>query len=267
MLTDLPNASSVGLERALLELEAEAATLLQALASVARLAKKAKAAAATGTVRDIPQALAAAAQLAADAATAAERLEAGWRFDVEEWFASGQYTKELLAAAAEVGVSAFEFDDRILCYPVIVQVSPSDASVIIEKKKERRIRPSVVVAALDALQQREPKFKPEAFIESLAVAYDLVINSKAMRPGAPVKLIDVHGVLTIMPGSAREYTRPEFVRDIYLLDQSGIVMTKRGRRMSLPASALTRSAGVLRTVTRSGQAKDYAGICFEGVGE
>jgi hypothetical protein len=88
-----------------------------------------------------------------------------------------------------------------------------------------------------------------------------------MRTGTPVKLVDVHGVLTIMPGSAREYTRPEFVRDIYLLDQSGIVLTKRGRRMSLPASALTRSAGVLRTVTRNGQAKDYAGISFEGVGE
>jgi hypothetical protein len=123
-----------------------------------------------------------------------------------------------------------------------------------------------VVAELNALQQREPKFKHEAFIESLAIAYDFVIASKSMRPGAPVKLIDVHSVLTIMPGTAREYTRPEFARDIYLLDQTGLVTTKRGRRMSLPASALTRSAGVLRTVTRRGQAKDYAGISFEDIG-
>jgi hypothetical protein len=66
-----------------------------------------------------------------------------------------------------------------------------------------------------------------------------------------------------MPGMARDYTKPEFARDVYLLDQSGIVTTRRGRRMSLPASALTRSAGVLRTVTRTGQSKDYAGISFE----
>ncbi len=251
------------LEEALGVLEADAAVLLQAIGTVNRVAKRLKTAAETGTVRDIPQALVAAEELAAAALLAAERLRAGWRFDVESWFASGGYAKELLATAAQRGVSAFESDDRILCYPVIVQVSPSDTSVLIDKKKDRRIRPSVVVANLSALQQREPKFKPEAFIESLATAYDFVIASKSMRPGAPVKLVDVHNVLTIMPGSARDYTKPEFARDVYLLDQTGIVTTKRGRTMSLPASALTRSGGVLRTVTRTGQAKNYAGISFE----
>jgi hypothetical protein len=261
-----PTSGDVCLEDALEALEADATALLQTVAAVTRIAKKAKAAAETGTVRDIPQALAAAAQLAVDVSVAAERMATGWRFDVESWFASGEYSKELLAAAAEGGVSAFESDDRILCYPVIVQVSPGDTSIVVDKKKDRRVRPSVVVAELNALQQREPKFKHEAFIESLAIAYDFVIASKSMRPGAPVKLIDVHSVLTIMPGTAREYTRPEFARDIYLLDQTGLVTTKRGRRMSLPASALTRSAGVLRTVTRRGQAKDYAGISFEDIG-
>jgi len=262
-MNDLADAGTIGLERALDELEAEATALLELVSSVARVAKKVKAAAETGTVRDLPQALEAAAQLAGFAAAAAERLKARWRFDVGEWFASGDYTKELLASAAEAGVSAFESDERILCYPVIVQVSSSDTSVVIDKKKDRRIRPSVVVSRLGLLQQGEPKFKPEAFIESLAAAYDLLVTSRSMRTGAPVKLVDVHSLLTIMPGAARDYTRPEFARDIYLLDQSGVVTTKRGRRMSLPASALTRSAGVLRTVTRNGQAKDYAGICFE----
>lgn len=266
MITDVDYRDSVGLEGALEALEADAAALLQAAAAVMRVAKKVKTAAEAGTVRDIPQALAAAAQLAAVASAAAEQLRAGWRFDPEGWFASGEYSKELLAAAAEGGVSAFESDDRILCYPVIVQVSPGDLSIVIDKKKDRRIRPSVVVAGLRALQQREPKFNPDAFIESLATAYDFVVAAKGMRPGAPVKLVDVHAVLTIMPGSAREYTKPEFARDIYLLDQKGLVTTKKGRTMSLPASALTRSGGVLRTVTRSGQAKDYAGISFEEAG-
>ncbi|MGO9962077.1 MAG: hypothetical protein ACLPUG_01450 [Acidimicrobiales bacterium] len=266
-MNDLPDGDTLGLERALEVLEAEAIAFQEAVSSAARVAKKARTAAETGTVRDIPQTLAAAAQLATDVAAAAERLRTAWRFDVEDWFASGEYAKELLAATAAAGVSAFESDERILCYPVIVQVLSGDTSVVIDKKKDRRIRPSVVAAALGRLQQREPKFKPEAFIESLAAAYDLVVASKSMRPGAPVKLVDVHSVLTIMPGTAREYTRPEFARDVYLLDQSHIVVTKKGRRIGLPASALTRSAGVLRTVTRNGQAKDYAGICFEEVGE
>jgi hypothetical protein len=75
-------------------------------------------------------------------------------------------------------------------------------------------------------------------------------------------LVDVHRVLTLLPGSARDYTRQEFARDLYLLDQSGVVDAKDGRRMTLPASAMTRSGGVITTVTRNGQAKVYAGISF-----
>ena len=73
-------------------------------------------------------------------------LRSGWRFDVGEWFASGEYAKELLASAAEAGVRVFESDERILCYPTIVQISAADATVVVDKMKDRRVRPSVVVA-------------------------------------------------------------------------------------------------------------------------
>ena len=43
-----------------------------------------------------------------------------------------------------------------------------------------------------------------------------------------------------------------------------MVDVKDGRRMSLPASALTRGGGVLTTVTRAGQTKIYAGVAFAG---
>ena len=57
--------------------------------------------------------------------------------------------------------------------------------------------------------------------------------------------------------------KAEFARDLDLLDQSGATRTRDGRTLLLPASALTRSSGVFTTVTRSGQEKVYAGICFE----
>ena len=82
------------------------------------------------------------------------------------------------------------------------------------------------------------------------------------REESVVKLVDVYGVLTVLPGLARDYTKQEFARDLYLLDQSGVVTTKNGRTLSLPASALTRGSGVLTTVSRSGQAKVYAGIAL-----
>ncbi len=257
-MTDVP----ITLESALAATESDADSALKTLGAALKAAKRAKSAAASGQVREMQQALEAAAGLVEQAASAVADLRAGWRFDVPGYFASGEYAKELLACAAEAGVQAFESDERILCYPAVVQVSAADATVVIDKKKERRIRPSVVVGYLDALQQRPPRFKPDSFIETLAAAYDLVAAQRKLRTGAPARLVDVHRVLTLLPGAAREYTRQEFARDLYLLDQSGNVDVKDGRRMSLPASAMTRSGPVLTTVARSGQTKVYAGIAF-----
>jgi hypothetical protein len=249
------------LEEALAAVEREADTAIKSLGAALKAARKAKSAAATGQIRNLQQAMDSVADLAGQAADAADELRAGWRFDVGEWFASGEFAKELLAETAEAGAQALESDERILCYPVIVQVSAADSTVVVDKQKERRIRPSVLARHLAELQQRPPKFKAEAFNESLVMAYDYVVAARG-RPGAPVKLVDVHRVLTLLPGAARDYTRQEFARDMYLLDQSGVVTVKDGRRMSLPASALTRGPGVLTTVTRGGQTKIYAGVAF-----
>ena len=250
------------LEIELERMEHDADTAARQLASALKEAKKVKAAAANGQLRELRSTLDGSVRLAAEAASTVEELRDSWTFDEQAHFASGAYAKEILALAAEQGVQAFESDDRILSYPAIVAVSPADTTVVIDKKKERRTRPSVLVRMLQALQSKPPKFKPQAFLDALAVAYDLVV-ARSARPGATVKLVDVYRVLTVMPGSSREYSKQELARDIYLLDQAGVVETRDGRILHLPASALTRGAGVLVTVTRSGQQKVYAGISFE----
>ncbi|MDQ3384538.1 MAG: hypothetical protein M3503_00770 [Actinomycetota bacterium] len=251
------------LEGALEALERDADAAVRSLAAALKEAKKAKAAASSGQLRDLRQAMDGAVRLADEAVAATRDLRASWTFDEQSHFASGAYTKEVLAVAAEQGVKVFESDDRILCYPAIIEASATDTTVVIDKKKDRRVRPSVLVRTLKALQSRPPKFKAESFLESLAVAYDLVVAKKGGRPGSPQKLTDIYAVLTVLPGSAREYTKQELARDLYLLDQSGKTVTKAGRTLQLPASALTRSSGVLTTVTRTGQEKVYAGISFE----
>jgi hypothetical protein len=66
-----------------------------------------------------------------------------------------------------------------------------------------------------------------------------------------------------MPGQAREYSKQEFARDIYLLDRSGVTRTRRGYVVSFPASTGARSAtSTLRIVTEGGQEKVYYGIAF-----
>lgn len=251
------------LEQALAELERHADNAVRSLTSALKEAKKVKAAAATGQLRDLRQALDGTVRLADAAAVTTRDLRDGWTFDEQAYVAGGGYAKEVLALAAEEGVQAFESDDRILCYPAIVQIAP-DATVAIDKKKDRRIRPSVLVATLKALQSKPPKFTADAFLESLAAGYDLARARQGARAGSVVILADIYTVLTLLPGTARDYTKPEFARDMYLLDLDGKTRTKDGRTMQLPASALTRGGAKFTTVTRSGQTKLYAGISFEG---
>lgn len=258
------NMSNESLEDALDDIERAADGAVRAAAAALTEAKRVKAAAASGQLRALRQSLDSAARLSDLAAATARDLQARWTFDEQAYFTSGAYTREVLAVAAERGLSAFESDDRILSYPAIVSLSASDTAVLIDKRKDRKVRPSVLVRSLKALQAKPPKFKPEAYLEALAAVYDLVVAHLRVNPGATVKLADIYTVLTVLPGSARDYSRQELARDLYLLDQSGITRIKDGRQLELPASALTRSPGVLRTVTRSGQEKVYAGISFTG---
>jgi hypothetical protein len=231
---------------------------------VLRELKRARHAAASGQVRDLRRALDLAAEVVRDLAAAIDSARAGYDVDEGELLATGSYAKELLASAAEAGVAMFEEDDRLLCYPSIVRLLPGDAVIEIDRKRVRGLRPSVIVAALARAQQAGARFKPDQFLVSLLKAYDLVLAQQHKSPGAVVRLVDVYGVLTLLPGQAREYTKPEFARDLYLLDQTGAVTTgAAGRTLRWAASTGTRQPGVLSTVAKSGQQQRYWGIAFE----
>lgn len=235
---------------------------LKSAGAVTRELRKAKAAAAGGQVRELRRALDAAVALAQELSAAAGDARASLDLDETEYLASGDYAKELLAAAAERGVAMFEEDERLLCYPSLVRVVPNDSLIEVDRRRERRLRPSVVVGLLAAAQQRPPRFRAEQFLESLAGGYELVIARAGKNPDAVARLTDIWSALTLLPGQAKDYTRPEFARDLYLLDQSGARQTREGRTLRWHASSGTRTAGVLTTVARTGQQQRYWGVSF-----
>jgi hypothetical protein len=250
-------------EAALSATEARAAATLQSAAALTRELKRVKAGSAAGQARELRRALEAAETLAEQLAEATRSLRAGYDFDEQAYLASGAYAKELLAAAAAAGVDVFEEDERLLCYPSLVRIVPEQAALEVDRKRERRLRPSVVVALLAAAQRKGPRFRPEPFLDSLRNAYELVVARDGKRPDAVVRLIDVWAVLTVLPGQAREYTKQEFARDLYLLDQSGVTRTARSsRQLRWSASTGTKGTGVLTTVARSGQQQRYWGVSF-----
>jgi hypothetical protein len=249
------------MEAALVEAEQRIAEAVKAAGNVTREIKKAKAGAQAGQVRELRRALDAAVTAAEALLETARAARDTYDLDEADYLASGEYAKELLAEAAERGVSMFEEDDRLLCYPSLLRVLPQDGAVEVDKRRDRRLRPSVLVAALGVAQARPPRFKAEVFLESLLGAYEL-LAAREDKPDPVLRLEAMWEALTLLPGQAREYTRPEFARDLYLLDQSQKTTTKSGRSLRWHASSGTRGAGVLTTVAKTGQQQRYWGASF-----
>jgi hypothetical protein len=251
------------LEDTLAAAERELDSALRSAAAVTRELRKALAGARNGQIRDARKALAGARAAAAALGAETQVLSDGFDPGEQEYLASGGYVKELLAAAEARGVKIFEEEDRLLCYPSVVRMLPGEAAVEIDRVRERRLRPSVLVEALARTQERAPRFKAEAFLDSLRAGYELVVASEGKKPDGVVRLVDIWSVLTMLPGQRGQYSKQEFARDLYLLDQSGVTRTARNpRTLRWSASTGTKGSGVLMTVARDGQRQQYWGVSF-----
>jgi hypothetical protein len=256
------------LERALAQTEADLERALKAAATVTGSLRRLRAAAHVGDLRSLKSTMGAAEQTIAALQEEFAAAKAGWTLDEDAYFADGAFPRELLETAASMNVQIYEQDDRLYSYPSLVRVLPSERAVLIDKARERRLRPTVLVSHLQDLQKRPARFKPEAFLEALFNAYVPIVQKRGddrLGSGTVVRLLDIYDLLTLLPGQAREYSRQEFARDIYLLDQSGVTATRRGYRVSFPASTGTRlPSGTVRVITQHGEEKVYYGIAFTG---
>lgn len=251
------------MEAALALAEREIDSALRSATATGRELKRALAAARTGQVRDLRKSLSAARTAAAALAGDTRTLADGFDFDEQAYLSSGAYVKELLAEAQARGLSIVEDDDRLLCYPSLLRVLPTDAAVEIDKARERKLRPSVLISTLARTQERGTRFKAEAFLDSLRSAYDLWVSSNDKRADAVVRLVDIWSLLTMLPGQRTQYSKQEFARDLYLLDQSGVTYTARSPRLlRWAASTGTKTSGTLVTVARNGQQQRYWGVSF-----
>jgi hypothetical protein len=264
MVTRTDDTRAVGAFEAVFSAtESEVDDALRGANAAVRELKRALAAARTGHVRDLRKALSAARTAAAGLADGTRVLADGFDFDEHAYLSSGAYVKELLAEAEARGLTIVEDDDRLLCYPSLLRVLPSDAAIEVDKLRDRRLRPSVLVAGLARAQERGTRFKAEAFLDSLRAAYELLVAGGNKQPDAVVRLIEIWSVLTMLPGQRAQYSKQEFARDLYLLDQSGVTQSPRSpRTLRWAASTGTKGSGTLVTVGRNGQQQRYWGVSF-----
>lgn len=256
----------MGLEDALARTESDADALLKAASTLTSALKKFRVAAQTGNLRELRPAIAAAESALASVRQQFANAKDGWDFDEEDYFETGRFTQELLQTAERMRLRIFERDDRLYCYPVLLRLLANERAVQIDRARERRLRPTVLVNHLRDLQRRPPRFKPEAFLEALYSAYTILVRQRGKQLtnfGTVEELLKIYELLTLLPGQSREYSRQEFARDIYLLDRSGVTTSRQGYVVSLPASTGTRSPSrTIRAIAEDGQEKIYYGISF-----
>jgi hypothetical protein len=262
MCAQLPD----GIESAFARSEADAVAALKAATAVVAAVRKYRGAAAQGNVRELGKAVEAVQHAVRAVDQEAANLAESWTFDDETYFQSGGYTAELIETARQAGVRISELDNRLYCYPALLNVVPGERLVTIDKKRERRVRPSVLVGLLQTMQKRPPRSRSDVFLEALFAAYRVAVAADRKQPGElgkVVPLTDLYELFTLAPGQSREYARQEFARDVYLLDQSGHDTTRSSARVSFHAGAgASLPRGTLSIVTQQGQERKYHGVAF-----
>jgi len=254
----------LSLSESLDEYQKDVATWVDAarksLAAVQRLQKTA----ASGNVRDLEktrQAAITAARAADDQADKSTSFE----FDLRSYLEpQGEFIQELEDAARDAGVRLYKREGVIYCYPVLVRIEPDLSAVRIDKKLDPNIRPEVLTLTLKRLQSKEPKSRPDQFIETLFNAYEYVRARSRHTDYIAERLVDIYRVLTLRPGSKTDYSELEFARDIYFLDVSDVEATRSGATKSFTASTASKEqvGRIYKFVGRDGTEKDYASIKF-----
>lgn len=257
---------SASLEKALAKTESDADAAYKAATAVVSSLKKFRTAAKTGNLRELRKTIEAAEQAITALRQQFTNAKEDWNLDEEAYLSGKSFISEILESAEQIGVKIFEQDDRLYCYPFLIRILPVERSILIDKMRERRLRPSFMVKHLKELQSKPPRFRPEVFLESLYSAYETVVATRGkelINTGIVVNLKEIYRLLTLLPGQSKEYSLHEFARDIYLLDQSRITRTKKGLIVAFPASTGTRAnTGVITVITQEGSVKKYYGISF-----
>lgn len=254
-----------GLEKALAKTESDADAAFKTATATVICLKKFRVAAKTGNLRELRKTIESAEQAIFALREQFHKAKEGWTFDEESHLSGRTFLSEILEAAGQIGMKIFEQDDRLYCYPFLIRILPNERSILIDKTRERRLRPSVLVGHLKELQNKPVRFNSKAFLESLYSAYSIAVKTRGKKLIAEpvVPLVEIYRLLTFLPGLSKDYSRQEFGRDLYLLDQSGIRNTKSGLIVSLhPARGTESASRIIPIVTKNGEVKRYYGISF-----
>lgn len=200
------------------------------------------------------------------------RLGATWLLDdaAVEGALEGGLMREVAALLKQRGVELHRYGSGWSASPLLLRVDAKNRTMKIDRKRLATLRPSVIANAVMAARQRPP-VRPEQFIEVLYSAYQATVASKSFsnqptRLGSAVPLSEVYRSLTLHPDSRREYPVEAFVRDLFVLDRSGLTITRDGLKIFFSSSTSSKGGGgVLTVLDDTGAPQNYFAVAFREV--
>jgi len=259
-------------ELAFADTERAAQSAVKAANNLLAVAKQMQKAAQEGNISNLRRTAERLTNAAAVARQEASNVAGAWPFspEAEEEYLRQSYETEVLSVANSDQLKMHHRDNRLICFPSVIRVLPSEKSVRIDRKKVASIRPTRLVNLLKQNQQKPHRFRSEAFLESLYSVYRTLSDGRQQgllagpdAGGIVVALSRIYSMFTSLPGSNREYDQTDFARDLYLLDTSGIRKARAGAVVSFPASTGTRGQrGTFSFVSPEGEVVTYYGVQF-----
>ncbi len=254
------------LEQTLAKIERDSDLLVKSVTEAAAAVKKIRTAASVGDFQKLRLALEEANQAASRFQKGLESTNQSWEFDEVAYLSGAEFQQDLLAMAEQLGVDLIEHEGTLCAYPALVRVHPHDRAVSIDRVRETRLRPSLLIKRLKDLQTRPHRFKPHEFLTILYSAYSIAVGIRGkhlLGTGLVIPLMEIYELLTMLPRQSFEYTRQEFARDLYFLDKSGVAQTKKGHHLHFHASTGIKDATkTLSVITQGGRLRTYYGTSF-----
>lgn len=204
--------------------------------------------------KDLEQILQAIDELKVNAAAVEETVSG---FDAREYFASGDFARQLLQACEEREINVIGEKGVYEMFPYRIRIYGDDEhpeEVWINRKKISSVRPAEVADTVKKGQEKlyKAKFKETTFMTELAEAYDTTCLKNNSRNGATIALTKIYKTMVPMARSRREYDMQAFSFDLARLYELGTDywISKDGRQFTFGTSRDGKSG--IRVLSRTG---------------
>jgi len=244
---------------ALLEtLQPESKAVKDAAAAVARHQKAIQKNLEAGNLAEVKKSLAALSEVIALLGSRTEALAQGIDgFDVQEYFVSGDFTRQLLDACAAKQIDVKGEKGVYEMFPNKLRVlgdAEHPAEVWLDRKKVPSCRPDYVAQTVRQGQDKlyAASFKAETFMNELADAYEVTCLRAGARIGSNQSLSKIYRSMAPTARARRDYDMQAFAFDLARLYEAGAEawVTKAGVRYAFGTSR--DGASGIRVLSRGG---------------